>query len=29
MRRALMQVIAEMPELRRRLTIDVDPLNVL
>ena len=29
MRRALMQVIAEMPEVRRRLTIDIDPLSVL
>jgi primosomal protein N' (replication factor Y) len=29
MRRALMQVIAEMPDIRRRLTIDVDPLSVL
>ena len=29
MRRALMQVVAGMPEIRRRLTIDVDPLSVL
>ena len=29
MRLALMEVVAAMPEIRRRLTIDVDPLNVL
>ena len=29
MRNALMQVITDMPEVRRRLTIDVDPLSVL
>jgi primosomal protein N' (replication factor Y) (superfamily II helicase) len=29
MRNALMQVVAAMPEIRRRLTIDVDPLSVL
>ena len=29
MRRALMEVVAGMPEIRRRLTIDVDPLSVL
>jgi primosomal protein N' (replication factor Y) (superfamily II helicase) len=29
MRNALMKVIANMPEIRRRLTIDVDPLSVL
>ena len=29
MRIALMQVVAGMPEIRRRLTIDVDPLSVL
>jgi primosomal protein N' (replication factor Y) (superfamily II helicase) len=29
MRNALLQVIAAMPEIRRRLTIDVDPLSVL
>jgi primosomal protein N' (replication factor Y) len=29
MRHALMQVVAGMPEIRRRLTIDVDPLSVL
>ena len=29
MRQALRTVLAEMPEIRRRLTIDVDPLNVL
>jgi len=29
MRQALMQVVAGMPEIRRRLTIDVDPLSVL
>jgi primosomal protein N' (replication factor Y) (superfamily II helicase) len=29
MRNALMQVVADMPEIRRRLTIDVDPLSVL
>jgi primosomal protein N' (replication factor Y) len=29
MRNALMQVMATMPEIRRRLTIDVDPLSVL
>ncbi|HKC55300.1 MAG TPA: hypothetical protein VKC35_04225, partial [Vicinamibacterales bacterium] len=29
MRNALMQVVAGMPEIRRKLTIDVDPLNVL
>ena len=29
MRNALMQVVAGMPEIRRRLTIDVDPLSVL
>ena len=29
MRRALMQVVAGIPEIRRRLTIDVDPLSVL
>ena len=29
MRKALMEVVAAMPEIRRRLTIDVDPLSVL
>jgi len=29
MRNALVQVVAAMPEVRRRLTIDVDPLSVL
>jgi primosomal protein N' (replication factor Y) len=29
MRHALLQVVAGMPEIRRRLTIDVDPLSVL
>ncbi len=29
MRNALSQVVASMPEIRRRLTIDVDPLSVL
>jgi primosomal protein N' (replication factor Y) len=29
MRQALRAVLAEMPEVRRRITIDVDPLNVL
>ena len=29
MRNALLQVVAAMPEIRRRLTIDVDPLSVL
>ncbi len=29
MRRALLEVAAGMPEIRRRLTIDVDPLSVL
>jgi primosomal protein N' (replication factor Y) len=29
MRQALRTVLAEMPELRRRITVDVDPLNVL
>ena len=29
MRRALEAVLAEMPEVRRRVTVDVDPLNVL
>jgi len=29
MRKALMAVVAAMPEVRRRLTIDVDPLSVL
>jgi primosomal protein N' (replication factor Y) len=29
MRNALKAVLAEMPELRRRITVDVDPLNVL
>ena len=29
MRSALLQVVAAMPEIRRRLTIDVDPLSVL
>jgi primosomal protein N' (replication factor Y) len=29
MRRALMEVAAGMPEIRRRLTIDIDPLSVL
>ena len=29
MRNALLQVVAGMPEIRRRLTIDVDPLSVL
>ena len=29
MRNALMRVVAEMPEVRRRLTIDVDPLSML
>jgi len=29
MRQALKTVLAEMPELRRRVTVDVDPLNLL
>ena len=29
MRNALVQVLAGMPEIRRRLTIDVDPLSIL
>ena len=29
MRNALMEVVTNMPEIRRRLTIDVDPLSVL
>jgi primosomal protein N' len=29
MRNALMQVVSDMPEIRRRLMIDVDPLSVL
>jgi primosomal protein N' (replication factor Y) len=29
MRKALLQVVGGMPEIRRRLTIDVDPLSVL
>ncbi len=29
LRNALLQVVAAMPEIRRRLTIDVDPLSVL
>jgi len=29
MRLALRAVLAAMPEVRRRVTIDVDPLNVL
>ena len=29
MRRALQAVLAEMPEVRRRVTVDVDPLTVL
>jgi primosomal protein N' (replication factor Y) len=29
MRQALRSVLAEMPEVRRRVTVDVDPLNVL
>jgi hypothetical protein len=29
MRAALRTVLAGMPELRRRITVDVDPLNVL
>ena len=29
MRHAVMEVVAAMPEIRRRLTIDVDPLSVL
>jgi primosomal protein N' (replication factor Y) len=29
MRQALRTVLAEMPEIRRRVTVDVDPLNVL
>jgi primosomal protein N' (replication factor Y) len=29
MRQALRGVLAEMPEIRRRVTIDVDPLSVL
>jgi hypothetical protein len=29
MRKALMTVVAAMPEVRRRVTIDVDPLSVL
>ena len=29
MRQALRTVLAEMPEIRRRITVDVDPLNVL
>ena len=28
MRHALERMLAEMPEIRRKLTIDVDPLNV-
>jgi primosomal protein N' len=29
MRHALREVMAEMPALRRRITVDVDPLSVL
>jgi hypothetical protein len=29
MRGALQQVLAAMPDVRRRVTIDVDPLSVL
>jgi hypothetical protein len=29
MRNALKGVLVEMPEIRRRVSIDVDPLNVL
>jgi primosomal protein N' (replication factor Y) len=29
MRNALKSMLAEMPDVRRRMTIDVDPLNVL
>jgi len=29
MREALRAALAEMPEIRRRVTVDVDPLNVL
>ena len=29
MRKALMTVVAAMPDIRRRITIDVDPLSVL
>jgi hypothetical protein len=29
MRDALRGVLAEMPDVRRRVTVDVDPLNVL
>jgi hypothetical protein len=29
MRNALKTMLAEMPDVRRRMTIDVDPLNVL
>ena len=29
MRQALRAVLAEMPEIRRRVTVDVDPLSVL
>ena len=29
MRDALKEVLAAMPEVRRRVTVDVDPLNVL
>ena len=29
MRNALKAMLAEMPEVRRKITVDVDPLNVL
>jgi hypothetical protein len=29
MRRALQAALAEMPQVRRRVTVDVDPLTVL
>lgn len=29
MRQALRTVLSEMPEVRRKVTVDVDPLNVL
>ena len=29
MRRALREALAEMPEVRRRVVVDVDPLSVL
>jgi hypothetical protein len=29
MRGALKAVLAEMPEIRRRITVDIDPLSVM